>query len=279
MKSRTKILVPVDFSPTAERAFRFALRIGTLLTAEIHLLHAIYPQMENLDQPLQPSASATLTRSHLVEEKLQLLIEAERERWKNGGWPEIFTHVEIGNAISVIKARIKAQAYDLIVIGTRARHEAMENMLGTVASDVVGNTSCPVIVIPEQTGDLPISRIAHAIEPRWVQEDMVSAVINRFRPLHAEVHLVRFSDLPADEPPRQLLALKTALGDQFPQLPVKTHRLSKQDLIRDMNQFIEREKIDLLIMYRSASGILGRLFHRSRTRLMARHTRIPLLVI
>lgn len=281
MMVKPKILVPVDFSSTAERAFRFALRIGTLLDAELHLLHVIYPQMENIDQPKLSSSKATITKSHALEEKLKAFVINEKDRWVQKGepFPNTYVHIEIGGAIAVIKNRAKKHAYDLIIMGTRDKHEAVENMLGTVASDVVGNAACPVIVIPWKNEDKAIVKVAHAIEPHLMNLEAVNAIVEQFFPLHKEVHLIRFSAEVSSGAPPKLQQLKTQLNTQFPDLAVETHRLGKKHLVKDINTFVQEKDIDLLIMYRSTGGILRRLFHRSYTRLMARYTQIPLLVI
>lgn len=281
MMTKFKILVPIDFSPTAARAFRFALRIGALLDAELHVLHVIYPQMEDIDHPLESSAVATTTRSHLLEKKLETFTMTEKDKWEKemGPAPKTFIHVEVGSAIAVIKDRAKKHHYDLIIMGTRDKHDSVEHMLGTVASDVVGNATCPVIVVPQQFESKAIAKVAHAVEPKIVSTDAISAIIERYLPIHREVHLIRFGAGTKNESPQELLQFKTHLRSKFPEIKIETHSLDKKDLVRDINQFVTQKEIDLLIMYRSPSSLFQRLFHRSKTRLMARHTQIPLLVI
>lgn len=281
MMTKFKILVPIDFSPTAARAFRFALRIGGLLQAELHLLHVTYPQMEDIDHPLQSSAVATATRSQRLAKELETFTTTEKEKWikEMGAAPDTFVHIEIGSAIAVIKKRAKEHHYDLIIMGTRDKHDSVEHMLGTVASDVVGNADCPVIVVPRQFESKAIAKVAHAVEPKIVSTEAISAIIDRYLPIHREVHLIRFGAGIKDETPQELLQLKAHLKSKFPEIQMATHSLNKKDLVRDINQFVDREAIDLLIMYRSPSSLFQRLFHRSTTRMMARYTQIPLLVI
>lgn len=281
MKARFKILVPVDFSPTAARSFRFAMRVGTLLQAELHLLHVIYPQMEDIDHPMQSSTVATASKSQLLKEKLTVFVAKEKAKWEKetGVAPPIFIHVEIGGAIAVIKKRARQDAYDLVIMGTRDKHETVEHMLGTVASDVVGNATCPVIVVPHGFESRPIQKIAHAIEPRLVEERDITTIVDRFLPLHREVHLIRFSNLSKNERPQKLLQLQSDLEARFPDIQLEIHHMDKKDLVQDINHFVDETDIDLLIMYRSQGNTWKRLFHRSHTRLMARYTHIPLLVI
>lgn len=276
-----KILVPVDFSATAQKAFRFALRLGSQLEAELHLLHAIYPQMENIDEPMMPYEGATLAKKQVAEKKLEEFKDLGKTNWTNKVevLPNIFFHVEVGGAIGVIKAQVKAGAFDLIVMGTHGIHESADNLLGTVASDVVGNASCPVIVVPDDIKENSITKIAHAIEPQWVKCEDVERVIKVFLPIHQEVHLVRFSKQKDMVEPSELTKFKKDLEGDFDEISVKIHQFGKHQLSEDLNDFAEKENIDLLVMYRSKNSFVQKLFHRSRSREMAKKTRIPLLVI
>lgn len=281
MKPTSGILVPIDFSPTAERAFRFAIRTASLLRAQLHVLHVMYPQMENFEAPQLSSVEATSLKSDRLKKELEIFVAAEKDRWERKGntCPRIFIQVQVGSAISVIKKQVENHAFDLIIIGTRDKHEAIEKRLGTVASDVVGNAACPVIVVPENSEDTPIEKVAHAIELDGKHPSVVSNIVSRFLPLHRELHLVQYRDETERIPQSSLQPLQAQLQTQFPELKVKMHQLDKKDLIQDLNEFVEKEQIDLLIMYRRANSFWYRLFHRSRTRLMARYTQIPLLVI
>lgn len=281
MGKTAKILVPVDFSPNSGNAFRFALRLAAVWKGELHVLHVIYPQMENLDVPLAASGVATLTRKGLMKKRLAEFVAVESRAGlpATAAIPVIQLEVETGGAVAVIKSLVRKAAYDLVVLGTRGEHKTVETLLGTVASDVVGNVACPVIVVPEAMNDRSITRVAHAVEPHWTNHQKMLEVIRRYRTLHGETHLVRFTDLTDGKATVKLDRLQDELSRAFPDLKVKTYRLRKSNLFEDINRFIDREGIELLIMYRSTSRPFSRIFHRSLTREMAKHISIPLLVV
>ncbi|MEM6381014.1 MAG: universal stress protein, partial [Bacteroidota bacterium] len=58
MKPIKKILVPVDYSPTASNAFTYALLLASELGAEIQLLNCVHPGMA---APEIPSLTVDLT--------------------------------------------------------------------------------------------------------------------------------------------------------------------------------------------------------------------------
>ena len=192
MENVLKILVPVDFSESAQRAYRLALSLTGELGGELHLLHVIYPQMENIDEPLTSSQKATLAKKHVTEEKMrQFIKDGLAGKQENGLADRIHLHVGLGGAVAVIKSMVKEKKFDLIVIGTRTKHEKAENLLGTNASDVVGNVNCPVIVVPESSEEKPIVKIAHALDTTWIKGEHLIRVIRLLWPLHREVHLPR----------------------------------------------------------------------------------------
>ncbi|MCB0629954.1 MAG: universal stress protein [Lewinella sp.] len=275
MKKIAKILVPVDFSDTALKAYRFAQRIAAGTAAELHLLHVTYPQMENIDHPLEPSGSATDARTALLEERMaQFVADAE---WKGERTLKISTLIEVGAIIPVI--RKKARDYDLIVMGTRGEHALIESLLGTVASDVVIHATCPVVVVPQYTDKNEMTSIAYAVDLKWVNEKRLLEWSDLLNVPQRVIHLVFFGDANDPKVPVHLQKLKKSLAAHLPDSTIYTHKLRKHELVEDLSQFSEQNEIDLLIMYRGRNSWKRKLFHRSLTRQMAGKTKIPLLVV
>ena len=77
MKKIQKILFPTDFSPAAQNALRYAIRLADELEASIQILHIVYPQAEPLDFPAlateatqQQVGAAEMILKRTVEETL-----------------------------------------------------------------------------------------------------------------------------------------------------------------------------------------------------------------
>lgn len=281
MKKIRNLLVPVDFSPTATHAFRYAFRLAGLIGADLHLLHVIYPQPENIDEPALSSSRATQAKKQLAAGKLEQLIQSTDAGPGTAAAPrpQLSYEVAEGGALAVIREQVKSGRFDLVILGTRGEHATVEKLLGTVASDVVGNAGCPVIVVPEHGRAEKIERIVHAVDPRRIRQPQVLDLVRQIRNLHREINLLWLTKEVAREAPARVRQLQGALEAELAGIPVKLYGLNKRSLVDDINTFAARENIDLLIMYRSDTTLLHKLFHRSRSREMAKKTSVPLLVV
>ena len=132
----TKILHPTDFSPSCERAFEYALLIGKLTGAEIHLLHVIRPPEE-----MQPS-EAMLREAYAVAQK-------RLQTWGGdvGGATVARREVRIGAPHAEVIKYAKEQKIDLVVMGTLGASGDVATPLGSTAEKVIQGLSIPVLTL------------------------------------------------------------------------------------------------------------------------------------
>jgi nucleotide-binding universal stress UspA family protein len=141
-----KILVPSDFSESANRAIDQAIYFATANNAEITILHARVMYEDNPEK-LPELEDRELKREEELLKKLK--IDTNR-------------HIEINIKHEVIRgfsvhsallAYINSNEFDLILIGTHGRSKINQFLLGSVAEKVVRYAPYPVITVP------PTSRI------------------------------------------------------------------------------------------------------------------------
>jgi nucleotide-binding universal stress UspA family protein len=137
------ILVPHDFSDSAEGALDTALALAGALQARVTLLHAY-------DVPAYVFPESVVATADLVghirgaaEEALANV--AERAR-KSG--VKIDAVLRQGIAWSEIDAVALDLKCDLIVMGTHGRRGLSRALLGSVAEKVVRTAPCPVLTVP-----------------------------------------------------------------------------------------------------------------------------------
>lgn len=143
----TNILVPVDFSPHAERAFSYAVTLAHRLAARISLLHVVEDPyvtsalggaevyVANVPQLLQElSADAERQLTALKAKAAALGVTAE-------------TTVITGRPVASIVEHAAAGGFDLIVMGTHGRKGLSHLVMGSVAERVVQTAPCPVLTL------------------------------------------------------------------------------------------------------------------------------------
>ncbi|ETW98693.1 MAG: universal stress protein UspA [Candidatus Entotheonella factor] len=131
------ILVPMDFSPDAEKALESAVALARQFQARITLLHAVH-------LPVTTEISLTAYFSEM-QASAQRGMETYHKQVEDAGLP-VETHVLIGVPFRKIIETAADQGADLIVMGTHGRTGVPHLMLGSVAERVVRLAPCPVWV-------------------------------------------------------------------------------------------------------------------------------------
>ena len=151
-KKLSKILVPLDGSPTSMEAADYAIMLSTLHHTQIVLLHVLnvaeyYSSLQffEVKQPIESK--------EIIEEA-----KKEANKWFNRVKKKIDeklgTQTKLETYIIISQSTVKSildfaeeKNVDLIVVGTRGRSGIKKLLLGSTASGIVTYSSCPVIVV------------------------------------------------------------------------------------------------------------------------------------
>ncbi len=142
-----KILVPVDFSPSAEVAREHAAQWAARFGAALHFLHVwrvpwyLDPQLPTL-QPSPYPDLASLARSKANAAMARFIWPLERRAGL-----ALQSLVTDGTPRNVILETAALRRYDLIVMGTNGRTGLAHLFLGSTAEGVVRRAPCPVLTI------------------------------------------------------------------------------------------------------------------------------------
>jgi nucleotide-binding universal stress UspA family protein len=134
------ILVPHDFSDTAEHALSLATALAEKLGAHITLMHAY-------EIPAYPdSVMMTAEVAASIRRAAQGALEGVAARARRPG-VEVQAILREGRSWSEINATAKETHADLIVMGTHGRHGLARALIGSVAEKVVRTAPCPVLTV------------------------------------------------------------------------------------------------------------------------------------
>ena len=142
----TRILVPVDFSPHADRALRYAATLARRLGAKLALVHVV-------EDPFVTGAwTCEIYVPSFQEVRDQLIADAERKlaalRVSGAamGVPVEAT-VTTGWPVQAIIDHAAQGGFDLIVMGTHGRTGLSHAVMGGVAERVLRRAPCPVLIV------------------------------------------------------------------------------------------------------------------------------------
>jgi nucleotide-binding universal stress UspA family protein len=136
------ILVPHDFSETAQHALSYAIELAVKLGANITVVHAY--EMLGYGYPEGIALTAEVTAD--IRRAAETALDAVTARTRRPGL-EVQSVLRQGPAWSEINAAATQVRADLIVMGTHGRQGLARALLGSVAEKVVRTAPCPVLTV------------------------------------------------------------------------------------------------------------------------------------
>ena len=139
----SRILVAVDGSENADRAFEYAAYIAKQCEAEqLFMINVI----EEFGRSIRAWEKHDSVIKELDQNSKELL-----EKYRSKAQLQAFTTVKVmtaaGNAGEEILKTAEKEEVDTIVIGRRGLSTASELLLGSVSHNVIHNAKCPVVIV------------------------------------------------------------------------------------------------------------------------------------
>lgn len=144
MKTPTRILVPIDFSPCSEQALDYAVGIADKLGAQIHLLSVIGIPALGVPE-LGVGLTATMMDTMIADNQRGLdQLAASRNKDRKVIEQAL---IRTGDARDVILQTVEELEADLVVMGTHGRRGISRALLGSVAEMIVRTSPVPVLTV------------------------------------------------------------------------------------------------------------------------------------
>ena len=147
----TTILVPVDFSPCSDEAFRVACQVARLCGASMRMLHVIdtsalaaFNRLGLLAVPSDATAQRRRLRHH-ARLNVRRLLDSEEAK------DVVLTRMIMEGAPFVeIAKTARTEKVDLVVMGSYGGRSGSVDKIffGSTAEKVVRTAGCPVLTVP-----------------------------------------------------------------------------------------------------------------------------------
>ncbi|GJM31264.1 MAG: universal stress protein [Saprospiraceae bacterium] len=279
MKKRTKILVPVDFSACSENALAFAMQLADKIKANLQILHVPLFYSGIGDNPVSLSMSIhEQVRQSRIQMKNFIEKVTDNVRLSLDKIPTIQTSIELGKVEFTILKEAVSNEVDYIIMGTQGERSTLDRYLGTMASNIVKNAPCSVIVIPENTEFRKKIELGYATDFSEIDPSEIWKVVKLFKPSQPAIKCVHFNEKQVNNADK-IKEFKSYLAENAPELNIEFYDLPVNNTVEYMNYFIENQNISMLVMYKPERTFFESIFHKSYTQKMARHVNIPLLVL
>jgi nucleotide-binding universal stress UspA family protein len=143
--SLTHILVPTDFSETADAALEYAFQIAERFGASVQLLHVLDDPFvtDGFTAEAYIAEAPTLRTAMLKDAQAKL----KHRAWARDGRVTVASEVLFGHGAKTIAEYAAERDVDLIVLGTHGRTGVAHLLLGSVAERLVRIAPCPVLTV------------------------------------------------------------------------------------------------------------------------------------
>lgn len=286
-----KVLIPVDFSGYSMKACEFGFNYAQNTGAEVVLLHVYFTPIYSTSLPYGDIFNYQLSDDENVKTILQKvhaelngLLDKVKEKIASGQFPNVKYMCVLREGIpeEEILRYVKDCCPRIVIMGTRGKNQKDLDLIGSVTAEVIERSRVPVLAIPENTPFRQFSEVKHiAFITNFDQRDLIAfdSLIASFKSFRFSVSLIHLSGIKDTWDEIKLGGIKEYFHKQYPQLDIHYDVVQDDDLLNNLEQYIEKENIDIIALTSYRRNIFYRLFNPSIARKMIIHSDTPMLVL
>lgn len=267
------ILVPTDYSETANNALYYAIELAKLAKAKIILLHAYHVPLPTGDIPVMLVSPAELEKENVM--RVKKLEKDIAKKFSEGVKTEHV--VRPGFVPDEILSVIKEKNVDLVVMGIAGQTKISRALIGSNTVDVIKKTKTPVLVIPRDCRFRKVGKIAFACDYQGTINSEVMDKLKEFVKLLKAKVLVLDVVKPDKVPVYENAVAGLSLENSLSGVDHSLYFPEGEDVTSEINSFVDTYQADWLVMMPHRHKLLEGIFHKSNVRQMAFHTHVPLL--
>ena len=269
------LIVPTDFSPVSINAMNYAADMALSIDASVLLLHVYQIPVTFTEVPV---VNISLEEIKKISEEKVAELKKGLEHITSGKL-KIYAESRLGEVTDEIEALCKKINPFAVVMGTKGAGGLERLFLGSNTLTAIKHLTYPVIVVPPGAVFNGIKKIGFACDLNEVVETTPSDKIHEVCTMFNASLLVLNVDyknkhfLP--ETPEESLLLHTLLEDLDPVYQYIEH----EDVVEGINEFAEKQALDLVITIPKKHKLLSGLFQKSHTRELVFESHIPIMCI
>ena len=260
-----KIIVPTDFSKTAENAARYGAQLARYLGGGLELVHVLNPATD-------------LNNGYMIDPGIETI---KREKFKE-------LCEKLGSEIGVTVnskfilgfpveelTRLSTESDVLFVVGSTGESDILEKVFGSVASHLARKSEAPVLIVPKETSFAPFKEVVYASNDAGMDyriSSLVKSFVSHFQCRLHNVHIGKDEKYPEWQ-------MQAIFGESNEAIDFKTKHLEEPDVVNGLNKYCEEEQADLLILTTRQRNFWRSIVHTSITKEMALRPHRPLLVL
>jgi nucleotide-binding universal stress UspA family protein len=268
-----KIIVPVDFSTTAENAAVFATNLAAFYKADVCFLYVFEVVAPLAEYGYNPVSPLEMQEASMFElEKFAAKVKQQVNTPVNINLKAMAGVLQ--DSLDTLCSEVQP---DLVVMGLSGKNALTKLVVGSNTIRAIHQLKYPVLVVPARANFIPIRKIGFACDYTKVIETTPVAPIKKLvADFNAELYVLNV-DSNLTGVPTQQEAEGMYINELLKDVKPYYSTIYAQDVTTGVNWFAEKEKIDWLVMIPKKHNLLDKIFGRSHTKDLLYHTHIPVL--
>lgn len=275
------IIVPTDFSETANHALNFAIEFNEKIQGQITLVHVIeLPSYAfamtgemGVVTPFDADKNQKEVR-HNVNKKL-----AKYEELVRNAGQQVGSVIKTGNPYKSITTEIDDKEADWIIMGSKGASGIKEIVIGSNAERIVRHAKCPVFVIKRETHVAEMEEVVFGTDLSTHHDEIAEKACEIQHLLGMKMHVVKART------PYNFISNVEVIEKQLEEFSVRNECLKnytlnciEDDYIEDgIIKFAEEKGADMIIMGTHGRTGLSHLYSGSMTEDIVNHSSIPIV--
>ena len=270
------IIVPVDFSSASGNAANYALDFAHVINASITLIYVCQVPVAVSEAPV---AAATI-QGILDDAEKEIIKLKDDLLHKANGKLKVYTVIKEGYVVNQVAEYCKKVNPYAVIMGASGASATERVLFGSNTLSALKNISWPLIIVPKGAKFTQISRMGLACDLRnvvnSVHADEIKKMVTDFK---AKLHILHVNTDRNKMIGDEEIEGSEWIRDMFIDLKPDFHFLHNENIEVAINEFAEKNNLDMLIVIPKKHGILEGIFHKSEAKQVALHAHLPLLSV
>ena len=271
------ILVPTDFSKSAENALYYAIEMAKKDHAKIILLHASHVYAPEYIIPMDILKNE-YEKEHI---KNELLAKKELIKIAHTGNIEceyIDTDQEIINGI--VKT-IDEKKIDMVIMGTKGSKTVLDELFGSNTSKLIQRSNVPVIAVPENYTSREIKKITYATAFYSTDVKAIKRIVEIAKLYNAQVNILHVisDEMNYAREKDQLRNFMNEVNRKINYTNLSFQLYQGKTISDGIEKYIHSNDTNIMVMSTQQRNFFERLFQKSNTKKAVLNSEIPLMAI
>ncbi|KAA3437156.1 universal stress protein [Rufibacter hautae] len=277
-----KILCPVDFSKTSNKAAEYAAQIAQRTGASLTLLHVIHlPMMDTTESALMASQVLDEQRRVAADKLHAMSLHLQNLSGQVGG-PGYMSDSKVTEAFlaDAVERMVQEEGYDFVVLGTTGGGNTLEEILiGSNTESVISQVKCPVLAIPANATYPDIHRIVYASDYQPEDFRALRQVLDLAAVFQAEVEVVHITSKGGANGDRNAQEFIQKLRDEFGGLNLQFTEVEHEKEDVGLKDYLSKTHSNMLAILKKRRSFFKNLFGMSLAEKLTYQAKLPLLVL